>query len=204
MRKLDPKFYLQDTHTVAKGLLGKNLVHFVNGHYRIGKIVETESYIGSIDKACHGYNYKKTPRTETIFNAGGVSYIYLIYGMYNCTNVVCEVEGEPCAVLIRALEPIHGIEYMCIDRYKKSLNEITKKQYINLANGPGKLSIAMALTKKHNNISFNSDDLFICENENISDDNIIKSKRINIDYSEEARDFLWRYYIKDNKYISKK
>ncbi|MEG0371190.1 MAG: DNA-3-methyladenine glycosylase [Clostridium sp.] len=204
MKKLPRDFYLQDTNTVARKLLGKNIVQVVNNVPRIGKIVETESYIGAIDKACHGYNYKKTPRTEVIFSNGGISYVYLIYGMYHCMNVVSEKSGEPCAVLIRAIEPIAGINEMAIDRYNTSYNNLSKKQILNLSNGPGKLCIAMGITKAHNKIDLLSNEFYICENESISDDDIVSTTRINIDYAEEAKDFLWRYYIKDNKYISKK
>lgn len=204
MNKLSRNFYLQDTITLSKKLLGKNLVHIVNGSPRIGKIVETESYIGAIDKACHAYNYKLTPRTEVIFSEGGISYVYLIYGMYHCMNVVAEKENEPCAVLIRALEPVSGLEEMSLSRYSKPLESLNNRQIINLANGPGKLCIAMNITKNQNKQDLLSDEFFICDNEDISDENIVSTKRINIDYAEEAKDFLWRFYIKDNKFISKK
>lgn len=204
MNKLSRDFYLQDTLTVAKKLLGKNLVHITNGIPRIGKIVETEAYIGAVDKACHAYNYKHTPRTEVIFGIGGTSYVYLIYGMYYCMNVVAEDINEPCAVLIRALEPVSGIDEMVKDRYTLPLDSLSKRQVTNISNGPGKLCIAMNIKKDQNKQDLLSDNFFICTNEDILDDNIIVSPRINIDYAEEAKDFPWRFYIKDNKYISKK
>ncbi|KMT22454.1 DNA-3-methyladenine glycosylase [Clostridium cylindrosporum] len=204
MKKLSRDFYLQDTLSVSKNLLGKNLVHIVNGKPRIGKIVETEAYIGSMDKACHAYNYKKTPRTETIFNIGGTSYVYLIYGMYHCMNVVSEKVNEPCAILIRALEPLTGLDDMAFDRYGVLYENLTKKQVLNLSNGPGKLCIAMGINKEQNAKDLLSEDFYITENEDISIENIVISKRINIDYAEEAKDFPWRFYIKDNKFISKK
>lgn len=204
MNKLSRDFYLQDTLTVAKKLLGKNLVHITNGVPRIGKIVETEAYVGAIDKACHAYDYKLTPRTEVIFGIGGTSYVYLIYGMYYCMNVVAEDINEPCAVLIRALEPISGIDEMVKDRYSLPLSSLTKRQITNISNGPGKLCIAMNIKKDQNKQDLLSDNFFICDNEDILDDNIVISPRINIDYAEEAKDFPWRFYVKNNKYISKK
>lgn len=204
MNKLNRNFYLQDTITVSKQLLGKNLVHIVDGVIRMAKIVETEAYIGAVDKACHAYNYKHTPRTEVIFKQGGTSYVYLIYGMYHCMNVVAEKENEPCAVLIRALEPICGINEMSLDRYSLPFSDLSKKQVTNLANGPGKLCIAMNITKHQNNQDLLSDNFFICSGEDIPEKSIVSSKRINIDYAQEAKDFPWRFYIKDNKFISKK
>lgn len=204
MNKLEESFYLQDTLTISKKLLGKNLVHIVDNVPRIGKIVETEAYIGPIDKACHAYNYKRTPRTEPLFSNGGISYVYLIYGMYHCMNIVTEKENMPCAVLIRALEPISGLNEMALDRYKASYDSLNKTQIKNIANGPGKLCIAMNITKNENKINLLSNNFYICDNEDILDDNIVISKRINIDYADEAKEFLWRFYIKDNKFISKK
>ncbi len=204
MKKLGKDFYLNNTLKVAKNLLGKNLVHIVNGVKRIGMIVETEAYIGSIDKACHAYNYKKTPRTEVLFMDGGVSYVYLIYGMYYCMNVISEKEEEPCAVLIRAVEPVEGLNEMSMSRYKLPYNDLNKRQLTNLTNGPGKLCIAMGITKQQNKISLLSNEFYITENINVKEEDIVKCKRINIDYAEEAVDFPWRFYIKNNKYVSKK
>lgn len=204
MNKLPRDFYLKDTLTVAKNLLGKNLVHLVNDTYRVGKIVETEAYIGPIDKACHAYNNKLTPRTEPLFKIGGTSYVYLIYGMYFCMNVVSEDIDIPCAILIRAIEPIEGINEMALDRFTLPIDKLSSKQVINLSNGPGKLCIAMGINKSQNQRDLLSKDFFISDSEDILGSNIIKSTRINIDYAEEAKNFLWRFYIKDNKYVSKK
>lgn len=204
MDKLPRSFYLKDTLTVAQELLGKDLVHLVDDNYRIGRIVETEAYIGSIDKACHAYKNKLTNRTKTLFKIGGTSYVYLIYGMYFCMNIVSEDVDIPCAILIRAVEPIAGINDMAKDRFNLPIEKLTSKQKLNLSNGPGKLCIAMKINKSQNEKDLLSNEFFIADNKSLLKTDIIKSTRINIDYAEEAKDFLWRFYIKDNKYVSKK
>ena len=110
MARLSRDFYAGDTVAAAQALLGKVLVRRLDGHLLAGRITETEAYVGRCDKACHAYNYRRTPRTETLFLSPGHAYVYLIYGMYHCLNFVTEPEGEPAAVLLRAVEPIAGIE----------------------------------------------------------------------------------------------
>ena len=105
MAKLSHDFFNGDTVAIAQALLGKYLVRNRNGELLAGRITETEAYVGRCDKACHAYNYRRTPRTETLFMAPGHAYIYFIYGMYHCLNFVTEPEGEPSAVLLRGLEP---------------------------------------------------------------------------------------------------
>lgn len=198
LEKLSKEFYLRDTHTVAKELLGKYLARVIDGNLIAGRIIETESYIGAIDKACHAYGYKKTPRTKTLFMAGGVSYIYLIYGMYNCMNVITEEENEPCAVLIRGLEIVAGYKSASRLRYGAEYDMLTNVQIKNMSNGPGKLCKCLNLTRALNEHDLTGEDFFITENiEGINNREIsIKcSKRIGIDYAEEAKDFLWRYEL---------
>ena len=112
MAKLTHDFFNGDTVAIAQALLGKYLVRNRNGELLAGRITETEAYVGRCDKACHAYNYRRTPRTETLFMAPGHAYIYFIYGMYHCLNFVTEPEGEPSAVLLRGLEPAAGAETM--------------------------------------------------------------------------------------------
>lgn len=201
--KLDKTFYRRDTLPVAKELLGKKLVHKINGRILSGIIVETEAYMGIQDKAAHSYGGRKTERTKVMFEAGGVSYIYFIYGLYYCFNVVTAEEGIPQAVLIRAVQPVEGIEDMALLRVNKNIKELTKKQIINIANGPAKLCSALKLDKTLNAVSLTSDILYI-EDVNYNNFEIVETTRIGIDYAEEAKDYPWRYYIKDNPYISKK
>lgn len=196
--KLPKEFYLRDTHTVAKELLGKYLVRVIDGIFIAGRIIETESYIGATDKACHAYGYKKTLRTKTLFMAGGVSYIYLIYGMYNCMNVITEEEDEPCAVLIRGLEIVSGYDIASRLRYGEEYDKLTKAKLKNMSNGPGKLCKCLNLTRELNERDLTDDDFFITENIDGICNREIRircSKRIGIDYAEEAKDFLWRYEL---------
>ncbi|WP_291635446.1 DNA-3-methyladenine glycosylase [Clostridium sp.] len=203
-QKLTRNFYARETLQVARELLGKILVHEVNGVKLSGKIVEAEAYIGSIDKACHAYGGKITPRLTTLYGRPGIAYVYFIYGMYHCFNVITKEEGFPEGVLIRAIEPIDGLELMSNFRYKKPYNELTKAQIKNLTSGPSKLCIAMSINKENNNQDLCTSKLYIedsVENEIVE---IIETKRIGIDYAEEAKDFLWRFYIKNNIWVSKK
>ncbi len=202
--KLERKFYNRPTLEVAKDLLGKNLVHYTNGERLVGKIVEVEAYIGAIDKAAHTYNYKKTKRTQAMFGPPGHAYVYLIYGMYNCMNVVTEKEGEPAGVLIRAIEPIENIETMIVNRYNKPREDFKKRQILNLTNGPGKLCMAMNITRANYSMDLCGHTLWIEEAKESSPFDLVKTRRVNIDYAEEAVDFPWRFYIKDNPCISKK
>lgn len=199
---LNPEFFNRETLEVAPDLLGKYLVREIHGHQLVGKIVEVEAYKGSMDKGAHSYKYKRTPRTEVMFGPPGHAYVYLIYGMYHCLNAITDKEGEPCGILIRAIEPIKGENYMSILRYNKPLQDITKAQRKNLTNGPGKLCKSLHITKAQKGQPLWKGDLCIALGESVKPDEIIRSKRINIDYAEEARDFLWRFTIKDNPYVS--
>lgn len=204
MHPLKQSFYNRETLEVAPDLLGKYLIREINGHKLIVKIVEVEAYKGAIDKGAHSYKYKHTPRTEVMFGPPGHAYIYLIYGMYYCLNIVTEEEGEPCAILIRGVEPIKGDDYMSLLRYQKPLSEITPTQLKNLSNGPGKLCKSLCITKEQNRHPVWKGELYITSGVEITPEQIIRSKRINIDYAEEAKDFLWRFSIKGNPYVSVK
>lgn len=204
MRKLKRDFYVRDSVTVARELLGKYLVHETDNTKLIAKLVEVEAYMGPMDKAAHSYNNRRTERTEVMFGPGGFSYVFVIYGMYNCMNIVTAHIGQPQAVLIRAVEPIEDCETMSQFRYKKSFNELNKTAVKGLTNGPGKLCDAMGITRVHNGLDLCGNELYILEDEKPERIEIVTTKRINIDYAEEAIDFPWRFYIKDNQYVSKK
>lgn len=193
MMKLNKDFYNNDTIKIANALLGKYIVREINSYKIIMKITETEAYIGAIDKASHAYKYKKTDRTATMFLQGGYAYIYLIYGMYDCLNVVTGPEGEPNAVLIRSGEIINDKEYASYLRYGKELNELSSYQIKNFANGPGKLCKALGISRELNSHDLTKSPLYITEGE--IPDKIYTGKRINIDYAEEAKDFMWRFYL---------
>ena len=201
---ISKEFYNRSALDVAQDLLGKVLVREVDGKILKGKIVETEAYIGLIDKACHAYNGRRTKRTEVLYEDGGVSYIYFIYGLYHCFNVVTNKKDIAEAVLIRAIEPINELDYISNIRYNKRYNELTKAQLKNLTNGPSKLCLAYLLNKDLNAVKLYEKGAVYITDDNNEDFEIVESKRIGIDYAEEAKDFLWRFYIKDNIYVSKK
>ena len=211
---LNEEFYERNTLKVAKELLGKYLVHNINGKLVGGKIVEVEAYTGITDKAAHVYGGKKTPRVMPMYGPGGTVYIYSIYGMYVCLNAITVGVGEPQGVLIRAIEPLIGLDFMAEKRSKKSYSELSKKEILNLTSGPSKLCLAMDITKDLTNSSFIDGELLICKKDNelkslfeIKENKcgkIIRAKRIGIDYAEEARDYLYRFYYEDNPFVSKK
>jgi DNA-3-methyladenine glycosylase len=203
MKKLSRDFYNRDTLLVAKELLGKILIHEISGKKVSGKIVEVEAYMGTLDKAAHSYSGKLTPRTEPMYGKPGFAYVYFIYGMYYCFNIVTREEGRAEAILVRALEPVEGLEYMFYNRYKKPYEDLTKYQVKNLVNGPGKLCNAMGIDKTLNKEDLCGDKLYI--EEGTKDKFIIKTaKRVGIDYAEEAKEYLWRFYIDGNPNVSAK
>jgi len=202
MIKISRSFYNRNTIDVSTDLLGKIIVHRYEDKEIVARIVETESYIGAIDKAAHCYNNKITKRTKIMFGPPGYAYVYIIYGMYYCFNIVTESEGNGAAVLIRAAQPLEGNDIMALNRYQKPLESLNKRQIKNLTNGPGKLCKALNITKVNNGDDLTEDRLFIAD-DGYKSFSVGKSKRINIDYAEEAKDFEWRFFIKDNPYVSK-
>jgi DNA-3-methyladenine glycosylase len=195
--RFERDFFAKDTIVVAKELLGNYLVRETPRGLIIGKIIEVEAYLGPEDKASHSYDYKRTDRTKVMYLKPGTFYIYLIYGLYNCLNVITEPEGMPCAVLIRQLLPVEGIDLM---EQNRSIKIGTK--YQNLVDGPGKLCMALDITK----YNFNGKDschpdskLYFAEGERISTKKIVLKKRIGIDYAEEDKDRLLRFTLKDNQ-----
>lgn len=193
---LKREFYIKDGITLAKDLLGKILVKEIDGVLYKGRIVETEAYMGVIDKACHSYNNRRTKKTEAMYREGGYSYIYLIYGMYHCFNVTASIKDNPEAVLIRALEPLENKELMLKIRKVKRDKDI--------ANGPGKLTKALRITSEDNDIDLTLRKNIWLEDDGYIPNKIIETTRIGIDYAEEFKDKLWRFYISENNNISKK
>ena len=192
--KLTRKFYLRDGLTIARELIGKKIVTNLPEGLTSGIIVETEAYMGTIDAAAHSYR-GKTERTKLFYGAGGFVYVYMIYGMYLCTNVVANVENVPEAVLIRALQPVDGVDLMKRRRNKKKLRE--------LCSGPGKLSQALGVTQNFYGLDLCGDEIFIETTENFQAD-IISTKRINIDYAGDAANYPWRFVAAGNKFLSRK
>ena len=196
--KLPREFYLRtNVLTVAKDLLGKLLVvRGPNGERVSGKIVEVEAYRGPEDRASHAFGGRRTKRTETMYGNGGVAYVYFVYGMYYQFNVVSNVMDTPHAILVRALEPVEGIELMRERRQTHSDR--------NLTSGPGKLCIAMGIDRQLDNADLLGDQVWIEDFEAISPRRIARGPRVGIDYAQEWIEKPWRFWIRDNSYVSRK
>ena len=190
---LPRSFYDRDTRTVARELIGKRLVHLVDGVPLSGIITETEAYIGRMDKACHAYGYKKTARTATLFARPGTAYVYLIYGMYYCLNVVTEPEGEPCAVLIRGVRAEGHADDISRRRFHCTVAQQTAYQRKNFLNGPGKVCKGFSIDKHCNQMDMTASGLLIADG--VMFPNVKSGTRIGIDYAEEAAAFPWRFYV---------
>jgi len=185
LKRLPAKFYHQNTFKIAKELLGKFIICKIGKKFLIGKIVETEAYYGPHDLASHA-SRGKTARTKIMFDQAGLAYIYLIYGMYYCFNIVTEAKDFPAAVLIRAAEPLN---------------------FSKATNGPGKLCRAFKIDKKLNGENLIiSKNLYLAENpkDRIKSSQIKNAKRIGVDYAGKYKNKLWRFYLEDNPFVSKK
>jgi DNA-3-methyladenine glycosylase len=198
MQKLPLSFYLRnDVLKIAKQLLGKILVTNWNNEYTSGRIVETEAYAGETDKASHA-SKGRTARTEVMFNEGGRAYVYLCYGVHQMFNIVTNKEGTPDAVLIRAVEPIDGINIMLKRTGKKKLDE-------TLTRGPGNVGKAFGFHTSQCGLLLNSDELFIADDGfKISKSMIGTSPRIGVDYAGQHAEWHYRFFVKGNKYVSGK
>ncbi len=200
MRKLQQSFYLQDTLAAARYLLGKLLVHEAPDGITAGRIVEAEAYQGPQDRAAHSYNNLRSPRTEIMYGPGGYAYVFMIYGMHYCFNIVTRPPGQPQAVLIRALEPVGGLELMA---RRRGLEAVTVVNIKKLSNGPGKLCQAMGITMELNGEDLCGGRLYLADDgTEIVDTDVCITPRVNIDYAGEARDYLWRFLVFDSPYLS--
>lgn len=197
-KKLKRIFFLRPTLEVAKNLLGKYIIHRIGKCQIVGKIVEAEAYIGPKDKASHGYLGKRTPRNQAEYLIGGHIYIYLVYGMYWQLNISTGSEGKPECVLIRALEPtLKKNKRVCL----------LAKEHKNLANGPGKLCRYLKLNGSHYGLDVTKNKQVWLEDrgDKVKSNQIVATRRIGIDYAGPYwASRRWRFYIKDNHFISKK
>lgn len=205
-KKLKTSFYLQDTISVARSLLGKRLVRRTKeGKKLSGLIVETEAYLGAQDPACHSYLFSKTSRTQALYLPGGHAYVYLTYGLHFCFNVVTCREEEPEAVLIRALEPIEGEKTMFQNRFSSYFESQTKRnpKKTQLTNGPGKLCQALEIDRSLNKMSLLSEKIFVEETGwNFSQEDIQESPRIGLGMSsQDALFWPLRFFLK-NPFVS--
>ncbi|MDW9379209.1 DNA-3-methyladenine glycosylase [Chryseobacterium sp. JV558] len=196
--KLPLSYYSnQDVLFLAQNLLGKVLFTDINGEVTAGIIVETEAYFGILDKASHAYGGRRTDRTEILYSHGGVSYVYLCYGIHHLFNIVTSVKDEPNAVLIRAVEPLIGKDVMELRR-----NMSVDKAAIS--SGPGSAAKALGIDKSFNKKELDGNEIWI-EDHGIQypSDDIIKSPRIGVAYAQEDALLPWRFFVKNNKYVSK-
>lgn len=204
---LDNEFYRRpDTIQIARDLLGKVLVTNVDGQTTAGMIVETEAYNGAEDKACHAFGRRFTKRTQVMYMEGGAAYVYLCYGLHHLFNIVTNIADTPHAVLIRAAEPLAGIDVMLQRTGKLKLdNTLTK--------GPGNMSKAFGIQKLHTGLLLNTNELFIAQPEYaklqyniallpVTANNIITTTRIGVDYAGEDAQLPYRFFLKDNPYVS--
>lgn len=195
MKPLHASFYQHnDVVRIARDLLGKVIVTLSDGKLTSGLIVETEAY-SYRERGCHAFNNKMTDRNKTMFELGGVAYVYLCYGVHNLFNIVTNKAGKPEAVLVRALQPTHGEETMLARMKTNSLKRITS--------GPGKLTKALGIDRKLNGASLTKSDLWIENGVKINKKEIVTTTRIGIDYAGEDSKLPWRFYLKDNVWVSK-
>jgi len=181
---------------VARDLLGKKLVvPNRNGARVAGIIVETEAYRGPDDRASHAYGGRRTNRTETMYGIGGTAYVYFVYGMYNQFNVVTSIEDIPHAVLVRALEPVEGLDIIRRRRPGRSESEWTS--------GPGRLCVALGIDRRLDNADLLDERVWIEEGVSVSPRQIARGPRVGIDYAQEWAAKPWRFWMKDNPFVSR-
>ena len=197
LKKVNPDFYLRkDVVEIAKELLGKILVTNVNGVHTSARIVETEAYVAITDKASHSYNGKRTNRNEHMYAKGGISYVYICYGMHHLFNVVTNEKDIPDAVLLRAAEPLNGIDEMLRRTGKRETDS-------TLTKGPGNMSRALGISKIHSGINLRGKEIFLADDGFCLPVNLIGiSKRIGVDGAGEDALLPYRFYIKGNNYVS--
>ncbi len=202
---LPQSFFDRDTVTVARELLGKYLVRRYGGHILAARVTETEAYIGRMDRACHAYRYRRTKRTETLFAPPGTAYVYLIYGMYHCLNLVTEAEGEPAAVLIRGAEPRYGLDAIAENRFHCRAEEMTAGQRKHFLDGPGRVCAGLNIDRRLNGLPWGSPELEVCASlaeagltgpaGDGDPPDVRVGTRVGVDYAGEDAKLPWRFWI---------
>lgn len=199
MSIISKTFYLQhDVVALSKAFLGKYLFTNIHGKISGGKIVETEAYAHVNDKACHSHMQRRTRRTEIMFHEGGVAYVYKIYGMYELFNIITNVKNKADAVLVRAIEPTHGIELM---QQRRKLHDFS----VRLTAGPGMLSQALGITRDLYGADLTTGEKIWIEDRGVEvkEQDILASPRVGIDYAEEDALLPWRFRILNSPWTSK-
>ncbi|MFA5927349.1 MAG: DNA-3-methyladenine glycosylase [Patescibacteria group bacterium] len=198
--KLGRDFFENASFDVARELLGCFVVHTTASGKIVGRIVETEAYGDSTDLASHA-RFGPTQRTKIMFGPAGHLYVYSIYGIFNLTNIICGPDGHPSAVLIRATEIIEGQEAAKTNVSNSKFAKANDK----IATGPGKLSLALGIDRSHNGIDItNSDEIYILPRTATDKFDVVSTARIGIEYSKHSKELPWRFYIRNNKFVSKK
>ncbi|WP_162051606.1 DNA-3-methyladenine glycosylase [Pontibacter pamirensis] len=197
--KLKKSFYTRpDVVELAQELIGKHLYTNVDGIMTGGMIVETEAYSGENDQACHAHLSRRTQRTEIMYHEGGVAYVYLVYGIYHLFNIITNKKDKADAVLVRAIEPEIGVEEMLLRRNMAAIKP-------NLTAGPGVLSIAMGINKKLYGADLTGNTIWLEDKDiRFPSEEIAAGPRIGIDYAGEDASLPWRFWVKGNKWVSKK
>jgi DNA-3-methyladenine glycosylase len=195
--RLSPEFFTRtDTLRVARDLLGKLLVVPTSDGQRVsGMIVETEAYLGELDKAAHSFGGRRTARNEVTYAEGGHVYVFFVYGMYYQLNLVTGLVDHPHVVLIRGLEPVEGIDVM---RERRG-----PMKDANLTSGPGKLCIALGITRELNGESLMGERIWVEEHRRFGKNDIASGPRVGIDYAEEFVDMPWRFWVEGNPFVTK-
>ena len=196
--RLPVSFYTRkDVVKIARELLGKVLVTKFDGVLTSGIIVETEAYAGVSDKASHAFGGRRTARTEVMYMPGGAAYVYLCYGIHHLFNVVTNIQDTPHAILIRAIEPLEGIDIMLARRGKTKLQP-------SLTAGPGAMSMALGISTQHTGIPLNGSDIYIGDRGiKIPPKDIVAATRVGVAYAMDDALRPYRFYIKGNPYVSK-
>ncbi|MCO5935038.1 DNA-3-methyladenine glycosylase [Mucilaginibacter sp. RB4R14] len=196
--KLPESYYHNpDVVALSRDLIGKYLFTNIDGVLTGGYIVETEAYAGVNDKAAHSYGGRLTPRTQTMYLQGGVSYVYLCYGIHEMFNVVVSEEGHPHAILIRAIQPTDGLDVMMLRRNMETVKP-------NITKGPGSVAKALGISRKINSVSLQSDVIWIEDRGlTISEEEVVTGSRIGVGYAGNDALLPYRFYVKGNIYVSK-
>lgn len=197
---LSRRFYRRDAVTVARALLGQRLVRVCHGEHAAGIIVETEAYLGVADKAAHTCNGRRTPRNKSMWGDGGHAYVYFTYGLHHCVNIVAGRAGDPVAVLLRALEPVEGLDIM----YTRRTGARSDR---DLCSGPAKLTKALAIDRELDGLDLTGDAAMYVERTRrrpVPADQIVAAPRIGIDYAGVWARRRLRFYLRDNPYISRR
>jgi DNA-3-methyladenine glycosylase len=197
MKLAESYYHTDDVVALSKDLIGKYLFTCIDGETAGGYIVETEAYKGIIDKASHAFGNRQTPRTKTMFMQGGIAYVYLCYGIHEMFNIVTSAEGQPHAILIRAINPTEGIDIMLPRRNMAALKP-------NITSGPGSVAKALGISRNINAISLQSDTIWI-EDRGLTfpAESIAAVPRVGVSYAGEDALLLYRFYVKGNPYVSK-